>query len=46
MIQFPNRVPAHHSDEVPWDMFGVGCEMSLDSHQVISPQHWNWLPAY
>ena len=36
MIQLPNCMPAHHSDEVAGNVIGVGCEMGLGSHQVIS----------
>src|SRR5882724_8717620 len=35
MIQFPDRMPAHCSDKVPWNVFVACCEMGLDSHQVV-----------
>src|SRR5882724_3321607 len=35
MVQLPDRMPAHCSDEVPWNMVGSSHEMGLDSHQVV-----------
>src|SRR5882724_11176578 len=35
MVQLPDRMPAHHSDEVPWNMVGSSREMGRDSHQVV-----------
>src|SRR5882724_13539402 len=36
MIELPNRMPAHSSDEVPGSVLGASCEVGLDGHQVIS----------
>src|SRR5882724_3456200 len=35
MVQLPDHMPAHRSDEVPWNMVGSSREMGLDSHQVV-----------
>src|SRR5882724_5162311 len=35
MVQLPDRMPAHHSDEVFGSMFGAGLELGLDSHKII-----------
>jgi len=35
MVQLPNHMPAHHSNEVPRNMTWSHHEMGLDCHQVI-----------
>jgi len=35
MIQLPNRMPAHSSDEVPGSVLEASHEVGLDGHQVI-----------
>jgi len=45
MVQLPNRMPTHHSDEDPRCVFGMGLEIGLDSHQVIGHSARNKLLA-
>src|SRR5882724_13698840 len=35
MVVLSNGLPAHCRDKIPRNMVGSGCEMGLDSHQVI-----------
>ena len=35
MVVLPDGLPAHRRDKIPRNMVGSGCEMGLDSHQVI-----------
>jgi len=41
MVQPPNCMPAHHSNEVPRNVTWLHLEMGLDGHQVVSDSAGN-----